>query len=84
MWLCISMARVAQKLLAHTLGAPAQDTAMIGALVQLSSQVCSFMSELVAMLADAVAASLLSTNALESGDLLVCLLVCDRVSAMHV
>ncbi len=67
----MSMVVVAQKLLSDTEGSPAQDTAMIGALVQLSSQVCSSMSELVAMLADAVAASLPSTNAPESGDPLV-------------
>ena len=67
----MSMVAFAQKLLSDTEGSPAQDTAMIGALVQLSSQVCSSMSELVAMLADAVAASLPSTNAPESGDTLV-------------
>lgn len=47
-----------QKLLADREGALAQDAAMTSALVQLSSQVCSSMSELAAMLADAISASL--------------------------
>ncbi len=56
----------AQKLLRDQEGSLAQDAAMTSVLVQLTSQVCSSMSELAAMLADAIAASLPSSVA--SGD----------------
>ncbi len=54
----------AQKLLTDREGSLAQDAAMTRVLVQLSSQVCSSMSELAAMLVDAIAASLPSSAAL--------------------
>ncbi len=53
----------AQKLLTDREGSLAQDAAMTRVLVQLSSQVCSSMSELAAMLVDAIAASLPSSAA---------------------
>ena len=51
-----------QKLLLDKAGSLAQDAAMTSVLVQLSSQVCASMSELAAMLADAIAASLPSST----------------------
>ena len=54
-----------QKLLEDRDRAPAQDPAMTSALVQLSSQVCSSMSELAITLTDAIGASL--PNSADSG-----------------
>ena len=52
-----------QKLLTDQERSLAQDAVMTSVLVQLSSQVCGSMSELAAMLADAIAASLPSSAA---------------------